>query len=78
MLGEVLLPKLYQQLPSCLVQITPRQKIGTTQPCPAEGLFQAPAPNMRMVPRQQHRGYVLFAIAQRAREMRTVQQSVGE
>src|SRR6185503_13872201 len=68
----------FQQLRFFRVQLLHGQQIGPPQPSPAQRLLEPPAPDILVVPRQQHLRYPPVGIDLRPRVLRAIEQPVGE
>src|SRR5262245_21844480 len=66
-----------QQLAFLCVQFPRLQQIGPAQPGPSQRLLQPPAPDVRVVPRQQHLRHLAARVRLGPRVLRAIEQPVG-
>src|SRR2546421_3857134 len=77
-LAPVFVLEFLQQFLFLCAELTPRDQLGPPQPGPAERLLQPPAPDVLVVPGEQHLGHSFAAVHLGPRVLRTIEQSVGE
>src|SRR5580765_4403320 len=72
------LPEFVQQLLFLFAQLPRFEQVRPSEPGPAERLLQPPAPDVLVVPRQQHLRHLASRIQLGTRVLRAVEQPVGE
>src|SRR6185503_5448894 len=70
--------ELVQQLPFLVAQLPCLQQVRPSQPGPAQRLLQPPAPDVLVVPGQQHLRHLQARMRLRSRVLRAVEQPVGK